>query len=130
MGQQSTTNTLQKKHRPRHWMRRSILLVLLVYLCVATLPYARQTASADLPEDWRSSALSSPNVDSAAILETGGNALDIRLRLIASAQKCKIDTKRPPTFSVDGLCDGMGFSDFAADMVCASRLFPLQSALG
>ena len=87
MGQQSTTNTLQKKHRSRHWMRRSILLVLLVYLCVATLPYARQTASADLPTDWRSSALSSPNVDSASILETGGDALDIRLRLISSAQE-------------------------------------------
>ena len=42
----------------------------------------------------------------------------------------KIDTKRPPTFSVDGLTYGMGFSDFAAEMVCASRLFPLQSALG
>ena len=87
MGQQSTTNTLQKKHRPRHWMRRSILLILLVYLCVATLPYTRQTASADLPADWRSSALSSSNVDSAAILETGGDALDIRLRLIANAQE-------------------------------------------
>ena len=42
----------------------------------------------------------------------------------------KMDTKRTPTFSVDGLCDGMGFSDFAAEMVCASRLFPLKSALG
>ena len=42
----------------------------------------------------------------------------------------KMDTKRPPTFSVDGLTHGMGFSDFAAGMVCASRLFPLQSALG
>jgi len=41
-----------------------------------------------------------------------------------------IDTKRPPTFSVDGLTHGMGFSDFAAEMVCASKLFPLQSALG
>ena len=42
----------------------------------------------------------------------------------------KMDRKRPPTFSVDGLCDSMEFSDFAAEMVCASRLFPLQSALG
>ena len=42
----------------------------------------------------------------------------------------KIDTKRPPTLSVDGLTHGMGFSDFAVGMVCASRLFPLQSALG
>lgn len=33
-------------------------------------------------------------------------------------------------FSVDGLTHGMGFSEFAAKMVCASRLFPLQSALG
>ena len=41
-----------------------------------------------------------------------------------------IDTKRPPTFSVDGLTCGMGFSDFAMGMVCASRPFSLQSALG
>lgn len=40
------------------------------------------------------------------------------------------DEKRPPTFSVDGLDDGMGFSGFAAGTVCVSRLFPLQSALG
>ena len=37
----------------------------------------------------------------------------------------KMDTKRPPTFSVDGLTYGMGFSDFAAGTVCVSRLFPL-----
>ena len=42
----------------------------------------------------------------------------------------KMDTKRPPTFSVDGLRDDMEFSNFAAEMVCASRRFPLQSALG
>ena len=42
----------------------------------------------------------------------------------------KMDRKRPPTFSVDGLTYGMGFSDFAVGMVCASRLFPQQSALG
>ena len=41
-----------------------------------------------------------------------------------------MDRKRPPTFSVDGLTHGMGFSDFSAEMGCASRLFPLQSALG
>lgn len=41
-----------------------------------------------------------------------------------------IYTKRPSTFSVDVLCDDMRFSDFAAEMVCASKLFPLQSALG
>jgi len=42
----------------------------------------------------------------------------------------KMDTKRPPTFSVDGLRDDMEFSNFAVEMVCASRLFPLQSVLG
>jgi len=42
----------------------------------------------------------------------------------------KMDRKRPPTFSIDGLGNDIGFSDFAAEMVCASRLFPLQSALG
>jgi len=42
----------------------------------------------------------------------------------------KIDTKRPPTFSVDGLRDDMEFSGFAVEIDCASRLFPLQSALG
>ena len=41
-----------------------------------------------------------------------------------------IDTKRPPTFSVDGLTHSMGFSGFAVEIDCASRLFPLQSALG
>ena len=41
----------------------------------------------------------------------------------------KMDIKRPPTFSVDGLTYGMGFLDFAAEMV-VSRLFPLQGALG
>ena len=40
------------------------------------------------------------------------------------------DRKRPPTFSVDDLTHGMVFSDFAAEVVCASRRFPLQSALG
>jgi hypothetical protein len=42
----------------------------------------------------------------------------------------KIDTKRPPTFSVDGLTYGMDFSDFAAGTVCASRRFLLQSGQG
>ena len=42
----------------------------------------------------------------------------------------KMDAKGPPTFSVDGLVRDMGFSDFAVEMVCVSRLFPLQSALG
>ena len=41
-----------------------------------------------------------------------------------------IDAKRPPTFSVDGLGNDMEFSDFATEMVCISRLFPPQSALG
>ena len=42
----------------------------------------------------------------------------------------KIGTKRPPPFSVDGLRDDMEFSGFAMEIDCASRLFPLQSALG
>ena len=42
----------------------------------------------------------------------------------------KMGRKRPPTFSIDGLGNDMEFSDFAVEMVCASRLFPLQSALG
>ena len=42
----------------------------------------------------------------------------------------KMDTKRPPTFSIDGLGNDMEFSDFAVEMGCASRRFPLQSALG
>ena len=41
-----------------------------------------------------------------------------------------IDAKRPPTFSVDGLGNDMEFSDFAAEIDCVSRRFPLQSALG
>ena len=42
----------------------------------------------------------------------------------------KMDTKRPPTFSVDGLVRDMGFSGFAVEIDCASRRFLLQSALG
>ena len=41
-----------------------------------------------------------------------------------------MNRKRPPTFSVDGLVRDMGFSDFAAGIVCVSRLFPLQSGQG
>ena len=41
-----------------------------------------------------------------------------------------IDEKIPPTFSVDGLRDDMEFSGFAVKIDCASKLFPLQSALG
>ncbi len=42
----------------------------------------------------------------------------------------KMDTKRPSTFSVDGLTHGMEFSDFAARTVCVSRRFSLQSTQG
>ena len=61
--------------------------MLLLYLCAALAPYACQTTSATLPADWRGAASSAPYVDSAAILETGNEALDMRLRLIANAQK-------------------------------------------
>ena len=42
----------------------------------------------------------------------------------------KVGCKKTAYVWVDGLCDDMGFSDFAVGIVCVSRLFPLQSALG
>lgn len=84
--QMPASGTVPKKSRVRRRIRRCILLALLVYLCAAVLPYAHPAAVVDLPENWRDAASSETNVDSAAILETGSEALDVRLRLISSAQ--------------------------------------------
>ena len=84
--QMPASGTTSKKHRIGRRIRRCILLALAVYLCAAVLPYAHPQPIIDLPEDWREAAASETNVDSAAILETGSEALDVRLRLISGAQ--------------------------------------------
>jgi len=38
--------------------------------------------------------------------------------------------KRPPTFSVDGLADSMGVSDFAAGTVCWKQIIPSAKSAG
>lgn len=86
MTQPSPATPFPKKNHPGRWIRRGVLTVLLVYLCIAVLPYAFQTSAASLPSDWRSAASSASHVDSAAILETGGEAMEMRLRLISGAQ--------------------------------------------
>ena len=86
MKQMPASGATSKKRRIGRTIRRCILLALLVYLCAAVLPYAHPAAVVDLPENWRDAASSETNVDSAAILETGSEALDVRLRLISGAQ--------------------------------------------
>lgn len=75
-----------KKRRAFRWIRRGVLLAALLYLCAAVLPYAFPPESQPLAEDWLAAASSAENLDSATILETGEEALDVRLRLIACAQ--------------------------------------------
>ena len=85
MAQPQLTPQRKKKHSIGRKIRRIVLLLLLVYAIVAVLPYAFPP-KAQLAENWLENALSDANVDSATMLETGSEALDMRLRLIAGAQ--------------------------------------------
>ena len=85
MAQPQLTPQRKKKHSIGRRIRRIVLLLLLVYAIVAVLPYAFPP-KAQLAENWLENALSDANVDSATMLETGSEALDMRLRLIAGAQ--------------------------------------------
>lgn len=76
----------QKRRGVARWIRRGVLAAVVLYACVAVLPYAFPPASDPLPENWLALASSEENVDSATILETGEEALDVRLRLIAGAE--------------------------------------------
>lgn len=81
----------RKSHKPKkrsaaRWIRRGVLIVAALYACVAVLPYAFPPQSEPLPTDWIAQASSEENIDSATILETGEEALDVRLRLIAGAE--------------------------------------------
>ena len=83
----NASGSLPKKRRTGRGIRRCLRLALLLYLCAAIIPYAHPAADADLPKNWREAASSDAHVDSAAILETGGEALDARLRLISGARE-------------------------------------------
>lgn len=75
-----------KKNRRRHPIRRLILLVLLVYLALALVPYAlvpvltRRSGEAEAP------AITACTGERATILPTGEEALDARMNLIENAQ--------------------------------------------
>lgn len=77
----------KKRHRVGRWIRRGVLLAMVLYLCAAVVPYAFPPASQPLAADWIAQASSEENLDSATILETGEEALDVRLRLIACARE-------------------------------------------
>lgn len=75
-----------KKRSAARWIRRGVLMAAALYACAAVLPYAFPPQSEPLPADWIAQASSEENIDSATILETGEEALDVRLRLIAGAE--------------------------------------------
>ena len=77
----------RKKYPFLRWTRRIILLCLLLYALAAVVPYAFPPEVGPLPEDWLDAASSDEYVDSAAILETGQEALETRLRLIRQARE-------------------------------------------
>jgi len=77
----------RKRYPFLRWTRRIILLCLLLYALAAIVPYAFPPEVGPLPEDWLDAASSDEYVDSAAILETGQEALETRLRLIRQARE-------------------------------------------
>ena len=86
MSQPRSAPAVPAKPRTK-WIRRGLLILLLLYLAAAVLPYAFPPANVVLPDNWRENAASDRQVDSAVILETGSEALDARLRLIANARQ-------------------------------------------
>ena len=75
------------RRRALRWLRRAALALLAAYLLLAVLPYAFPPKAPALAEDWLAQASTDADVDCATLLETGQEALDTRLRLIASARE-------------------------------------------
>ena len=75
------------RRRALRWQRRAALALLAAYLLLAVLPYAFPPKAPSLAEDWLTQASTDADVDCATLLETGQEALDTRLRLIASARE-------------------------------------------
>ena len=73
--------------RAMRWVRRAVLVLLAVYLVLAVVPYAFPPGAPALPDTWLEDGATGEGVDSATLLETGQEALDTRLRLIASARE-------------------------------------------
>ena len=69
------------------WVRRAVLVLLAVYLVLAVAPYAFPPGAPALPDTWLEDGATGEGVDSATLLETGQEALDTRLRPIASARE-------------------------------------------
>lgn len=75
----------EKKARKRHVIRHVVLLCALAYALIAIVPYAFPPQG-EAEADWMEAASTDLWVDSATILETGEEALDVRLKLIANAE--------------------------------------------
>lgn len=84
---QTPSPSPRPRRRALRWLRRAALALLAAYLLLAVLPYAFPPKAPALAEDWLAQSSTDENVDCATLLETGQEALDIRLRLIASARE-------------------------------------------
>ena len=84
---QTPSTSPRPRRRALRWLRRAALALLAAYLLLAVLPYAFPPKAPALAEDWLAQSSTDENVDCATLLETGQEALDTRLRLIASARE-------------------------------------------
>ncbi|MDD3335879.1 MAG: phosphatidylserine/phosphatidylglycerophosphate/cardiolipin synthase family protein [Eubacteriales bacterium] len=79
-------NRKPKKPSVGRWIRRGVLLLALAYALAALLPYMLVPTQAELPEHWTDAVSSESYVNRATLLETGEEAMETRLRLVANAQ--------------------------------------------
>ena len=79
----------RKKHGTGRWIRRGILLLVVIYAAMALVPCAvppQQTAAQKADTSWMEAEASDLNADRALLLPTGEEALATRLALILNAQ--------------------------------------------
>ena len=79
----------RKKHGTGRWIRRGILLLVVIYAAMALVPCAvppQQTAAQKADTSWMEAEASDLNADRALLLPTGEEALATRLALIQNAQ--------------------------------------------
>ena len=79
----------RKKHGTGRWIRRGILLLVVIYAAMALVPCAvppQQTAAQKADTSWMEAEASDLNADRALLLPTGEEALAARLALIQNAQ--------------------------------------------